>query len=46
MFIILHSVLSETIRPHSFGTSISVPPDLYRSETSLCDSTASFSDQK
>ncbi|CAF3988061.1 unnamed protein product, partial [Rotaria sp. Silwood2] len=39
-------VLSETIRPHSFGTSISVPPDLYRSETSLCDSTASFSDQK
>ncbi|CAF0976170.1 unnamed protein product [Rotaria sp. Silwood1] len=39
-------VICETIKVPSFVTSSSVPPDLYRSETLLSDSTTSFSDQK
>ncbi|CAF0991173.1 unnamed protein product [Rotaria sordida] len=36
----------EITRTPSFVTSNSVPSDLYRSEISSCDSSASFSDQK
>ncbi|CAF4060476.1 unnamed protein product, partial [Rotaria magnacalcarata] len=39
-------VISESIKPPSFVVSNSVPHDIHHSEFSLCDSTASFSDQK
>ncbi|CAM4894465.1 unnamed protein product [Rotaria socialis] len=39
-------VISELIKPPSFVASSSVPHDFHHSEFSLCDSAASFSDQK